>query len=256
MVNPIPKTHWKIAHFDDFKSYRSYPSMCVEDIYQDRTGKLWLKSCGSAIQLSAHLFSFDGYNFDIVQGELSKIGNQVNIAGVIQDTLYGYDLDDGVYRYFKMNLINQQFQYYDSLPYYKSMNMVVDNDKIYQYYTQQNTINIKNLGRKIRFSTNEIKLGSNLGLDSLKREYVNIRKRPDMGFGILHHLSFIIVNLINNNKSKIDVSKYFHQHKFTPRELKLMELKFSDELLHLVFTKSNYWYQKTFQLYPNHQIFD
>jgi len=226
--------------------------MCVDNMYQDKTGKLWLKSCGAAIQLSAHLFSFDGYKFDIAKGELSRLGNKVQLRGVINDTLYGYDDDSKMYRFFKMNLVNQNFEFYDSIPFQKDLGMSIDNDKVYQYNDSKNVLRIK-IWEGSKNSSRDIDFGTTFGLDTLNIKYVKI-KNDHLWIWDPHSFRFCTLNLITGNKSEIDVSEYFEQHNFTPKDLESMELKFTGEVINLKFSTSKKYFLKSFQLYFNQGV--
>jgi hypothetical protein len=105
----------ELAYFDDFGRYRSSPSMSVDRVFEDSRGKLWLQTCGTAKQLSAHLFNFDGYTFKLAEGKLSEIGKDFHLTTVISDTLFGYEQEGNVCRFFTFDLLSQSYNVYDSI---------------------------------------------------------------------------------------------------------------------------------------------
>lgn len=74
------------ASFEDFRDYRSFPSVCFSEAHVDANGRLWLSNCAVANQVNLHLFQFDGYEFKQVKGALSKLNHL--------STVYGFTKDD------------------------------------------------------------------------------------------------------------------------------------------------------------------
>ncbi len=59
------------SYTEDFANYRSYSSMCFEDSFLDKQGRLWLMPCTSArTNTGLTLIQFDGYEFREVPLEL------------------------------------------------------------------------------------------------------------------------------------------------------------------------------------------
>ena len=56
--------------------------MCFNDIFFDREGKCWLRTCNNITESNLHLFQFDGYEFRLVQGDLNKLSNSSRIWGM------------------------------------------------------------------------------------------------------------------------------------------------------------------------------
>jgi len=241
----------EISHFDDFKTYRSYPSMCVDDVFKDRTGKLWLKSCGAAIQLSAHLFSFDGYKFALAPGEISNIGNHVRLSGVIKDTLYGSEHKNDSLYYFKTDLTNHEFQYYDSIPYVDNWSAIIDNDKSYQCYTQKSILRIKTWEGKSS-SVKNFDLRDLFGIDSTVISRVNIHD-DKIWIWDSKFYRFYTLDLKTNSKSTIDLSQNF-KHIQSSEEARRTTFYFSGGMLHMNYKNLDQYYLKSFQLYSNQQV--
>ena len=107
------------SYSENFQDYKSYPSMCFENAYKDRNGRLWLKTCGSASMTSSlHLFQFDGYRFQLIQGELEQLRLEHEIFGMYQERelvgltykkdknqLFFYDLETNHLTFHDLNLI-------------------------------------------------------------------------------------------------------------------------------------------------------
>ena len=242
----------EVAHSDDFKTYRSYPAMCVSDVHEDQSGKLWLQSCGSAVQLSAHLFGFDGYAYSLVPGKLSKIGNAARICGVINDTLYGFHAEKNMNLFFRMNLEDQHFLYYDSLPFNQETEMVVANNKAYYFFLNDHNLTFKELYGN-RLSTSEIDLKADFGLEDPGLNLIRFAYDHLWIFDPLKN-KFYTINLSNDFKSEIDLSPYLKDKQFTPKEISKVDFTFTDEMLHFSYYKSNSWHLNTFQLILNQQV--
>lgn len=69
------------SYVEDFQEYKSFPSVCFEDVYQDSNGRFWLANCKAANQVNLHLFQFDGYQFKIIKGELGALSHRSEING-------------------------------------------------------------------------------------------------------------------------------------------------------------------------------
>ena len=76
------------ADIDDFSDYPTNPSFCVERTFTDKTGRLWLASCGLGFQLSVFLYSFDGYTFQIPSIDFSQLNSSLQLV----DMRGGYEL--------------------------------------------------------------------------------------------------------------------------------------------------------------------
>lgn len=83
------------SYTEDFTDYRSYPSMCFEDSFLDKQGRLWLMPCGSARANSGlALIQFDGYEFRKVPVELGdRVSGSFRFIGLYEgQELLGVDL--------------------------------------------------------------------------------------------------------------------------------------------------------------------
>ena len=82
------------SYSEDFIDYKSFPSMCLSDIFFDREGKCWLRTCNNITESNLHLFQFDGYEFRLVQGDLNKLSSSSRIWGIRNNReLVGFDLN-------------------------------------------------------------------------------------------------------------------------------------------------------------------
>ncbi|MEL7120577.1 MAG: ATP-binding protein [Bacteroidota bacterium] len=72
------------GYYENFRDYRTYPSVCIEDAFVDSNGRLWLSTCKSANTANIHLYQFDGYKFKLVKGELSQLNHLSRIIGFTQ----------------------------------------------------------------------------------------------------------------------------------------------------------------------------
>ena len=48
-INSLPKV--VPSYSEDFRRYKSYPSMCFDNAFYGQNGELWLKTCGGAVQI-------------------------------------------------------------------------------------------------------------------------------------------------------------------------------------------------------------
>lgn len=99
---PLPKV--LPSYSEDFSHLRSFPSMCFDDAFLDKSGKLWLKPCTNT-QTGLHLFQFDGYEFRMMRGVLDSIPTNIDF-NIFEDrnVLIGFITNPGeqkvVYYYF------------------------------------------------------------------------------------------------------------------------------------------------------------
>lgn len=103
------------SHTETFSDYKSFPSICFENAFEDKSGRLWLVPCASARKQSAlHLFMFDGYDFTFVRGEISKLPINSHIIGMLnQETLIGYIEREDESKIFSYNVFEQQLKVQD-----------------------------------------------------------------------------------------------------------------------------------------------
>lgn len=79
------------SYSDGFQNYKSYPSICFEQAFFDKNGKLWLTTCGTARVSGLLLYQFDGYEFKLVEGELSQLKDFTHLIGLQEGRrLFGY----------------------------------------------------------------------------------------------------------------------------------------------------------------------
>ncbi len=91
------------SYSEDFYHYKSNLALCVQDVFFDDNGKMWLNLCNYVNTLNLHLLQFDGYAFQMVQGDLKKLGADSRIQGMLDGhTLIGFTIDkreNHIFRY-------------------------------------------------------------------------------------------------------------------------------------------------------------
>ncbi len=101
------------SYSEDFSKYNSYPSMCFEDVYFDKWGKLWLKVCGSVSGSSGlHLFQFNGYQFKLISGGLKQLDFKDRIGGIYKgEELVGLSTINDINQLFFFNLTTHEIKF-------------------------------------------------------------------------------------------------------------------------------------------------
>lgn len=99
------------SYSQDFSNLKSYPSICFSDIFSDKKGRLWLKTCLNSSLISLHLFQFDGYEFRLIH-ELKELGGQTRIIGITDaQELVGFEFAEKVGRIFFFNLETRELSF-------------------------------------------------------------------------------------------------------------------------------------------------
>ncbi len=76
---------------EDFYHYKSNLALCVKDVFFDDNGKMWLNLCNNVNLLNLHLLQFDGYSFQMVEGDLKKLDAENRIREMLDGhTLIGF----------------------------------------------------------------------------------------------------------------------------------------------------------------------
>ena len=102
------------SYSEDFSDYKSYPSMCFEDVFIDEQGKMWLQTCGTATLAGLHLFQFDGYDFRLVQGALKQLNFNAQVNGFYKgQKLVGHMHENDQGSIFMYDIQKDQLQFYE-----------------------------------------------------------------------------------------------------------------------------------------------
>ncbi len=103
------------SYTEDFQRYKSYPSMCLEDVYFGKDGELWLKTCGVGNHFNLRLFQFDGYEFRSLQHLFSELDFTFAIYGLVEGRqLVGatYEQATDKHQLFFLDLYTGRFQFH------------------------------------------------------------------------------------------------------------------------------------------------
>ncbi len=104
----------KPSYFESFDHLKSYPSMCFSDVFQDREGRLWLKTCSSARQSGLVLFQFDGYEFSPVKQDLDSLEVKTDFISLYQGhQLIAFDPAPSMNRLLFYDLSSKKLEYQD-----------------------------------------------------------------------------------------------------------------------------------------------
>ena len=102
------------AYSEKFESENSY-SFCIENVFEDSLGRLWLPTCGLIkTKSNIFLFQFDGYEYHIIENGLSSLKNAKHVHFFDMNKkgeLLGYGVFEGKQKLFKYNTFNFQFAF-------------------------------------------------------------------------------------------------------------------------------------------------
>ena len=101
------------SYSENFKDFKSFISLCVEDAYTDHSGRLWLQTCGSGKLNRIHLFQFDGYDFKVAKGGAEELPTYIRIFLMTPDNqLVGGKKEEGVSKVFFLDMGSSQIKEY------------------------------------------------------------------------------------------------------------------------------------------------
>jgi signal transduction histidine kinase/AraC-like DNA-binding protein/ligand-binding sensor domain-containing protein len=141
-----------------YSSITSKTSYCLDNIFQDSYGKLWLSTCFVSSYGPSGLLYFDGYSFTSPKPKPSLLSNlSKHYIGIVNNKIYGYAKRNSTNYLFYYDLDKNAYSIYDSiytnsfrLPEYKSYNndayypvfQNIKNDNIYTYLRQNNKVRL------------------------------------------------------------------------------------------------------------------
>ncbi|MEN0002668.1 MAG: ATP-binding protein [Bacteroidota bacterium] len=104
------------SYFEDYNTYSSYPFQCLQDVWVDKYGKIWLKPCASDFSSrSTALYQFDGYSFISRKNLLKEVPNKVIFHALYKgEKLIGHTYIDSTLSIVELDCYTEQLKVIDT----------------------------------------------------------------------------------------------------------------------------------------------
>lgn len=241
------------SHVQDFSSYTAENSYCLDDIFYDSQGKMWLSTCNISSYNTSGLLSFDGYKFTqpsphpSILKKLSK-----NYIGIRDDKVYGYTDNHSTTYLFYYNIKKNAFHVYDSLQlasqkiyanrhYYNDkfypVFQKIAQDTLYTYVRQGDRVQLITYDHKLNLSTyNFISLPENTDDNALFLEGHNAK--ANWYYGIDFNKNAVVaINLITAEKLLISIPEDLSPYNQKVAKVRIVRNKL---IIHLLNLQSKY----------------
>ena len=214
-----------IAFVNTFDNYATFPVTCIDEIYKDSKGKIWITTNEMYGYDTSDIYSFDGYAFKKeVLPEYPIKNCKMVFSGFIDDKLFGYTVSSAGYTLFYYDILKREFITSSTTIYTKLKSNTSHNNrkaifkqfllenKIYSYLLHENEIiyskNNKSLKaldlETINLNNLSLKLGYNLVYESNYANYM-LYKNWLVSFDDTNN-NFVFYDILSKKIIRKDVS--------------------------------------------------